>query len=250
MKKSFIILMLLGLGSIMNAQGLLDVKMYHNFENRKVEEQSVPNLLVEPGTVRIVCNVNKYGRVREVEIDSVRTTVKDKDQLLEAELAAYRTRFNEVENAPDTLKGTLTFVYRLLTQAQTDSLQIELLRDMKRTAESTYQACAKPRFVMYPTDNTWTFLELDTVYGQIWHVQFSMEDKSRLKYTIVPSAEYSLEDKYFYPGRFELYKTKNMYTFILLDTYLGMTYQVQWSTDGYEGMVAIKEPSWNDYSGQ
>ena len=33
------------------------------------------------------------------------------------------------------------------------------------------------------------------------------------------------------PGRFELYPTQNMYTFILLDTKFGYTYQVQWSTN-------------------
>lgn len=38
------------------------------------------------------------------------------------------------------------------------------------------------------------------------------------------------EDEEF-DGRFELYPTKNMYTFILLDTDNGKTYQVQWNTD-------------------
>ncbi|MCM1178232.1 MAG: hypothetical protein NC308_04855 [Clostridium sp.] len=34
-----------------------------------------------------------------------------------------------------------------------------------------------------------------------------------------------------YYGRFEMYKTENMYNFILLDTSNGNTWQVQWSTD-------------------
>ena len=32
-------------------------------------------------------------------------------------------------------------------------------------------------------------------------------------------------------GRFELYPTKNMYNFILIDTEKGYTYQVQWHTE-------------------
>jgi len=45
-----------------------------------------------------------------------------------------------------------------------------------------------------------------------------------------------------YPGRYELYPTKNMYTFILLDTEEGYTYQVQWNTDPKKnsGFVSIR----------
>ena len=32
-------------------------------------------------------------------------------------------------------------------------------------------------------------------------------------------------------GRYELYKTQNLYNFILLDTATGATWQVQWSQD-------------------
>ena len=34
-----------------------------------------------------------------------------------------------------------------------------------------------------------------------------------------------------FAGRFELYKTQNMYNFILLDTSSGATWQVQWSME-------------------
>lgn len=39
---------------------------------------------------------------------------------------------------------------------------------------------------------------------------------------------YSWED--IEAGRFELYPTKNIYNFILIDTKKGYTYQVQWHT--------------------
>lgn len=41
------------------------------------------------------------------------------------------------------------------------------------------------------------------------------------------------------PGRFTLYPTETMWTFILLDQTDGRTWQVQWSLDGKEGIVPI-----------
>lgn len=35
------------------------------------------------------------------------------------------------------------------------------------------------RFALYPTSNNWTFLLLDTVNGDVWHVQWSQEPKNR-----------------------------------------------------------------------
>lgn len=46
--------------------------------------------------------------------------------------------------------------------------------------------------------------------------------------TILP--EFS-EVKDSYSGRYKLYKTKNMYNFILLDDATGATWQVQWSIE-------------------
>ena len=35
------------------------------------------------------------------------------------------------------------------------------------------------RFALYSTSNNWTFLLLDTVNGDVWHVQWSQEAKNR-----------------------------------------------------------------------
>ena len=47
--------------------------------------------------------------------------------------------------------------------------------------------------------------------------------------------EVAIDDRALSPvrenGRYELYPTQNIYTFILLDTKFGRTYQVQWNTD-------------------
>lgn len=45
------------------------------------------------------------------------------------------------------------------------------------------------------------------------------------------------DDEECFAGRFELYKTQNMYNFILLDTFDGRTWQVQWSTEAEDRMI-------------
>jgi len=46
-------------------------------------------------------------------------------------------------------------------------------------AKKNIQAGVKSpnRFKLYPTQNMWTFIMLDTLYGAIYHVQFSLEGK-------------------------------------------------------------------------
>ena len=85
------------------------------------------------------------------------------------------------------------------------------------------------RYKMFPTENIWTFLKLDTRSGKIWQVQYSVDDNYR--------GEVVLNDKALVTsdaaenGRFTLYQTKNMYNFILLDQIDGKMWQVQWSID-------------------
>jgi hypothetical protein len=82
---------------------------------------------------------------------------------------------------------------------------------------------------MFPTDNIWTFLKLDTRSGKIWQVQYSINDNYR--------GEIELSNKALIAGdkaengRFTLYPTKNMFNFILLDQIDGKMWQVQWSTE-------------------
>lgn len=86
-----------------------------------------------------------------------------------------------------------------------------------------------PTFKLYPTTNNWIFLKLDTSTGQIWLVQYSIdENKDRLE-TILNNKTLTPIGETIKPGRFELVPTKNMWNFILLDQVSGATYQVQWS---------------------
>lgn len=113
----------------------------------------------------------------------------------------------------------------------TDSLKVGLL-----TRISQHTA---PCYKLYPTENMWTFLELETYSGRIWQVQYStkgadyrfktvLNENSMLPYFDTEGA---------FAGRFELYKTQNMYNFILLDTATGSTWQVQWGMDAKDRMV-------------
>lgn len=94
-----------------------------------------------------------------------------------------------------------------------------------------------PCYKLFPTTNMWIFLKLDTSKGLIKMVQYSMEDKNRLEAAINYLPLASGDDAI--PGRFNLYPTQNMWTFILLDEVDGRTWQVQWSLDGKEGIVPI-----------
>ena len=68
----------------------------------------------------------------------------------------------------------------------------------------------------------WIFLKLDTSQGIVQIVQYNMEEDKRLEVPINYLPFASGDDAL--PGRFDLYSTKNMWTFILLDTIDGRTW--------------------------
>ena len=97
------------------------------------------------------------------------------------------------------------------------------------------------KYKLYPTDNTYNHLMLDTASGAIWQVQWSTESETRFKTvisieTLVPRDDYEWLDD-LPAGRFKLYPTKNTYTFLLLDVKLGRTWQVQWSFEANERFI-------------
>ena len=94
---------------------------------------------------------------------------------------------------------------------------------------------------LFPTTNMWTFLKLNTEDGRIWQVQYAINnDENRFEtyLNLTPLATGSQKK----PGRFTLYPTQNMWTFILLDTINVSTWQVQWSHDAdNRGIIPISE---------
>ena len=90
-------------------------------------------------------------------------------------------------------------------------------------------------FKLYPTENMYNFLKLDTRDGTIMLVQWSLERDTRFEYPLslnplVAESERSA-------NRFALYSTQNSWTFILLDQKSGNTWQVQWSTNASERFI-------------
>ena len=96
--------------------------------------------------------------------------------------------------------------------------------------EPLVQTYTVERYKLFPTQNMWTFIKLDTQTGQMWQLQYSVnDDKGRFEYDLNPNALVVNDKKV--NGRFELYPTKNIYNFILLDKIDGKAWQVQWSFD-------------------
>ena len=87
---------------------------------------------------------------------------------------------------------------------------------------------------LFCTQNKWTYIKLNTRNGQMWQVQYSLEDNNMevpLSLITLVSKE---EEK---NGRFFLYPTQNIWNFILLDQLDGRVWQVQWSTEQKNRMV-------------
>lgn len=95
-------------------------------------------------------------------------------------------------------------------------------------------------FKLYPTQNMWTFLKLNTRNGKIWQVQYDIGGTDRNE-SILNTLPLVLEEEET-NGRFNLYPTQNMYNFILLDQIDGRTWQVQWSIEKeYRGIIPIQQ---------
>ena len=110
-------------------------------------------------------------------------------------------------------------------RVQLDSIAMKQLHDIHTTVK-----VATPRYKMYPTQNINILLKLDTATGRVWMVQYGTGDNIGLSVPVDDSSLLYSWDT-IRAGRFELYPTQNMYNFILLDTQMGFTYQIQWHVD-------------------
>lgn len=85
---------------------------------------------------------------------------------------------------------------------------------------------------LFPTANIYTMVKLNTETGQAWQVQWG---DTTYRWT-VPIATKVLAPNG-KPGRFTLYPTPNIYTFLLLDQEDGRTWQLQWGKSENERFV-------------
>ena len=80
-------------------------------------------------------------------------------------------------------------------------------------------------YQLFETKNIWVLIKLDTRNGKMTQVHVALDsDSYRGELVLSDRALVIPEDEK--PGRFTLYSTQNMYTFILLDKVIGRTYQV------------------------
>lgn len=109
-----------------------------------------------------------------------------------------------------------------------DSIQVVrdsiMLAKIRLVEQIEIDLSLKNRYKLYQTENIYTFLELDTKTGRINQVQWSLDAEKE------GSIEINDEDLSmgYGSGTFELYPTKNMYQFILLDKTDGRKWHVQW----------------------
>ena len=91
----------------------------------------------------------------------------------------------------------------------------------------------KERYKLYQTENIYTLLELDTKTGMIKQVQWSLDSDNEGTVTINDT---DLSFGYG-SGSFELYPTKNMYQFILIEQTTGRKWHVQWGMKAKERWI-------------
>lgn len=79
--------------------------------------------------------------------------------------------------------------------------------------ESTKQSLISVSYRLFATRNMWTFIKLNTRNGEMWQVQYNMEDNKRFESDLNFIPLVSKEDEV--NDRFTLYPTQNIYTFTL-----------------------------------
>ena len=70
-------------------------------------------------------------------------------------------------------------------------------------------------------------MKLNTRDGRMWQVQYDIKGSERFEVNLNTAPFATKEEER--DGRFTLYPTQNMWTFILLDQIDGRMWQVQWS---------------------
>lgn len=128
---------------------------------------------------------------------------------------------------------TLTFVFFVIVAfAQSQTRQSNTVQQKLVSENTIYQ--------LFPTQNFWTFIKLDTRNGKMWQVHFTVSDDGLQGEFILNILPLVTKDKEV-NGRFTLYPTENIYNFLLLDQIDGKVYQVQWSMESKNrGVIPIE----------
>ena len=119
----------------------------------------------------------------------------------------------------------------------TSFAQVE--KDESDISQNAQKSLLAVKYRLFPTENMWTFIKLNTRNGEMWQVQYDIEGDDRfetdLNFIPLVAKEEEVND------RFTLYSTQNIYNFILLDQLDGRMWQVQWSMEPeYRAIVPIE----------
>ncbi len=111
---------------------------------------------------------------------------------------------------------------------------------ISKTTKQLEKQIEVPIYQLFPTENIWTFIKLDTRNGKMWQVNFSISEDGFKGERDLNIRSLVLNDEEI-NGRFTLVPTKNIYNFLLLDQLIGKTYQVQWND---EFLYRLVKPIW------
>lgn len=124
------------------------------------------------------------------------------------------------------------FVFIVITLCLMSPLSAQT--DVK-IARPDFSQSPTAKYRLFPTQNIWTFIKLDTSNGKLWVVQYSTNSENRFEVPLSTTSRCSTDGAK--NGRFTLYSTSNIYTFIMLDQVSGKLWQVQWSNQTENFMV-------------
>ncbi len=121
-------------------------------------------------------------------------------------------------------------VFLILTiSASNVHAQVQEKKNISNKSTEKKHGNLTANYQLFPTQNKWTFIKLNTRNGQMWQVQYSLEEGNTFETSLNSISLVTEENEIV--GRFTLYPTQNIWNFILLDQIDGYTWEVQWSTE-------------------
>lgn len=135
------------------------------------------------------------------------------------------------------MKRTILFIllFHYCFSSFSQTINNNTLKDKENTEIKYKQEI--DRYKLYPTNNIWVFLKLDTATGRIWAVQWNTSSENRLQWPITTAYKIDMFQDKEINGRFKLQETTNNWNFLLIDTKTGDIWQVQWGFNEEDNMI-------------
>jgi hypothetical protein len=127
---------------------------------------------------------------------------------------------------------TFRLVVATLLLSATPVLAQETIPEPTQRTDAPYR--------IFRTQNIYMLLKLDTRTGLIWQVQWGDSE-----HRFIEPINLKVLAENGQPGRFSLYPTMNIFTFLLLDQEDGRTWQVQWGKEHQILAITVTLPAGN-----